>query len=95
MTCMSSARRRLKRLGKVRGIVERSLILEGEMIPELGEKVYDSKLSEVGRVLSVFGPTNRFFIEVSLSRDARYEEGTPLYILEEKRGRRDTRRSSR
>lgn len=87
--------KRLKRLGKIWGTVERSLILEGEIVPRLGEKVYDSRMSEVGRVLSVFGPTNRFFIEVSLSKNMRYKEGTPLYILEEKRERRDTRRSLR
>ena len=92
---MGYASKRLKRLGRVWGTVEKSLILEGEIVPRLGEKVYDSKMSEVGRVLSVFGPTNRFFIAISLSRDVQYEEGTPLYILGEKRGRRDTRRSSR
>ena len=95
MNNMSYTGRRLKRIGKVWGLVEKSLILEGEIVPELGEKVYDSKMREVGRVLSIFGPTSRFFIEVNLSKDMRYEEGTPLYILEGRRERRNTRRSSR
>lgn len=82
---MPHAARMLKSLGRVHGVVEGSLILEGDIIPGLGEKVYDSRMKEVGRVLSVFGPVNRFFIEVSPSGKVEYRKGTPLYVLREKR----------
>jgi len=91
---MSREAKKLKRLGKVWGRVEGSLVVEAELLPELGEKIYDSRLREVGRVVSVLGPVNHFFVEVT-GGNLDYEEGTPLYMLREDRGKRDTRRRSK
>jgi rRNA processing protein Gar1 len=77
---MSREAKKLKRLGKVWGRVEGSLVIEAELLPELGEKIYDSQLREVGRVVSVLGPVNHFFIEV-MGGNLDYEQGTPLYVL--------------
>ncbi|MCD6591701.1 MAG: hypothetical protein J7K78_01625 [Thaumarchaeota archaeon] len=85
--------RKLKRLGKVWGVVEGRLVVEGETLPRLGETVYDSRMREVGVVLNVFGPINKFFIEIDPRDKPSYKEGTPLYILQEERASRHTRRS--
>ncbi len=77
----------LKRVGRVWRIVEGSLVLEGDLMPILGEKVYDSSMKEVGRVISVFGPVDRYFIEVDPTGKLEYRKGTPLYVLREKRRR--------
>ena len=77
-------RKALRRVGKIRGIVEGKLILDGEILPKLGEKVYDSSMREVGVVLSVLGPKNRFFIEVKPSKKAmELSKGQPLYLKED------------
>jgi len=75
-------RRRLRRIGKIRGIVEGRIVVEGEFLPRLGEKVYDSSLNEVGVVLSILGPKNKFFIEVKPSKVRDRSIGEPLYIIE-------------
>lgn len=85
---------KLKRLGRVWGKVEGSLVIEAELLPELGEKVYDSRLREVGRVVSVLGPVNHFFVEI-MGENLDYEEGTPLYVLRKNRSERDTRHRSK
>jgi len=74
-------RRRLRRIGRIR-IVEGRMVVEGEHLPRLGEKVYDSSLNEVGVVLSILGPKNKFFIEVKPSRAGDRPIGEPLYIIE-------------
>ncbi|MEM2188063.1 MAG: hypothetical protein QW330_03225 [Nitrososphaerota archaeon] len=91
---MSRDAGKLKRLGRVWGKVEGSLVIEAELLPELGEKVYDSRLREVGRVVSVLGPVNHFFVEI-MGENLDYEEGTPLYVLRKNRSERDTRRRSK
>ena len=91
---MSRPSRKLKRLGKVSAFVEGRLVVEGELLPRLGEKVYDSGMREVGVVLNVFGPVNRFFIEVEPREGFEFKEGMPLYIIEEK-SRGHTARPSR
>jgi len=91
---MSRDAGKLKRLGRVWGKVEGSLVIEAELLPELGEKVYDSRLREVGRVVSVLGPINHFFVEI-MGENLDYEEGTPLYVLRKNRSERDTRRRSK
>ena len=75
-------RRRLRRIGRIRGIVEGRIVVEGEILPRLGEKVYDSSLNEVGVVLSILGPKNKFFIEVKPSKVRDHSIGEPLYIIE-------------
>ncbi|MEM0329618.1 MAG: hypothetical protein QXU12_02235 [Nitrososphaerota archaeon] len=91
---MSRDAGKLKRLGRVWGKVEGSLVIEAELLPELGEKVYDSRLREVGRVVSVLGPVNHFFVEI-MGENLDYEEGTPLYVLRKNRSERDTQRRSK
>ncbi|MEM2846438.1 MAG: hypothetical protein QW624_02260 [Nitrososphaerota archaeon] len=91
---MSRDAGKLKRLGRVWGKVEGSLVIEAELLPELGEKVYDSRLREVGRVVSVLGPINHFFVEI-MGENLDYEEGAPLYVLRKNRSERDTRRRSK
>ncbi len=86
---MSHDARKLKRLGRVWGHVEGSLIVEAELLPELGEKIYDSRLREVGRVVSVLGPVSHFFVEI-MGENVSHEPGTPLYVLRGDRGKRDT-----
>jgi len=75
-------RRRLRRIGRIRGIVEGRMVVEGEHLPRLGEKVYDSSLNEVGVVLSILGPKNKFFIEVKPLKAGDRPIGEPLYIIE-------------
>ena len=75
-------RRRLRRIGRIRGIVEGRMVVEGEHLPRLGEKVYDSSLNEVGVVLSILGPKNKFFIEVKPLKAGDCPIGEPLYIIE-------------
>ena len=75
-------RRRLRRIGRIRGIVEGRMVVEGEHLPRLGEKVYDSSLNEVGVVLSILGPKNKFFIEVKPLKAGDRPVGEPLYIIE-------------
>ncbi|MCD6125910.1 MAG: hypothetical protein J7J19_02750 [Thaumarchaeota archaeon] len=75
-------KRRLRKIGKIRGIVEGRIVVEGEFVPRLGEKVYDPSLNEVGVVLSILGPKNRFFIEVKPSKAEDHPIGEPLYIIE-------------
>jgi rRNA processing protein Gar1 len=91
---MSREAKKLRRLGKVWGRVEGSLVIEAELLPELGEKIYDSRLKEVGRVVSVLGPVNHFFVEV-MGGNLDYEQGTSLYVLQEERDKRDTGRRSK
>ncbi|RLG00593.1 MAG: hypothetical protein DRN49_02725 [Thaumarchaeota archaeon] len=74
--------RRLRKIGKVRRVVEGRIVIEGEIVPRLGEKVYDSSLNEIGVVLSVFGPKNKFFIEVKPSKAENRPIGESLYIIE-------------
>ncbi|HDJ67305.1 MAG TPA: hypothetical protein ENF33_06310 [Nitrososphaeria archaeon] len=75
-------RKRLRKLGRIRGIVEGRIVVEGELVPRLGEKVYDSSLNEVGVVLSILGPKNKFFIEVKPSKAESHTIGESLYIIE-------------
>ena len=75
-------RRRPLRLGRVWRVVEGRLVVEGERVPRLGAKVYDSSMREVGTVSSVLGPTERFFIEVKPRKPVNYAQGEPLYIME-------------
>ena len=75
-------RKRLRKLGRIRGIVEGRIVVEGELVPRLGEKVYDSSLNEVGVVLSILGPKNKFFIEVKPSKAESQTIGESLYIIE-------------
>ncbi|RLG09699.1 MAG: hypothetical protein DRN64_03655 [Thaumarchaeota archaeon] len=94
MRAMGRPSRRLRRLGKAFAFAEGRLVVEGELLPSLGDKVYDSGMREVGVVLNVFGPVNRFFIEVEPRKGFRFEKGTPLYIIEEE-SRGHTKRSRR
>ena len=76
--------KRLKRIGRFWAFVEGKLVVEGESIPKLGEKVYDAGMREVGVVSSILGPIDHFFIEINPAKEAECEEGEPLYVLEEK-----------
>jgi rRNA processing protein Gar1 len=91
---MSRETRKLKMLGKVWEKVEGSLVVEAELLPELGERVYDSRLRKVGRIVSILGPVNHFFVEV-IGENLDYEQGTPLYVLREYQGGRGTERRPR
>jgi len=75
------------RLGRVWAVVEGKVVVEGERVPRLGARVYDSSMKPMGVVSSILGPTKRFFIEVKPSRQSGFAEGEPLYIMEgEERG---------
>ena len=75
--------RGLRRLGKVWAIVEGKVVVKGERMPRLGEKVYASDMRELGVVSSVFGKEEEFYVEVKPIGGASISEGTALYLLEE------------
>ncbi len=79
-------------MGKVWGIVEGKIVVEGESLPRLGEVVYDSSMREIGEVSSVFGKEGHFFIEITPRDGGGHRDGEPLYIIEERSAekRRDT-----
>lgn len=51
-------------LGKLFKKTNNNLILIGDNLPNLGEKVYDEKMMEIGYVSNVFGRIENFFIVV-------------------------------
>lgn len=51
-------------LGKLFRKTNDSLILIGNALPNLGEKVYDEKMMEIGYVSNVFGRIENFYIVV-------------------------------
>lgn len=75
--------RSLKRIGKTWAVVEGKLVIKGEILPKLGDVVYNSGMEVVGMVSGIFGPVNNFFIEVNPVRNVEIRREEPLYILEE------------
>lgn len=77
----------MKRLGKVLHVSSSgNLIVQANIAPEIGSKVVDEKLKEVGSVYDVIGPVNSPYVAVRPIERSEVEKyvGKPLYILESK-----------
>lgn len=83
---MSKRAKKLKRIGRIRAIIEGKLVVEGDAMPKLGDPVYNSKMEIVGIVSGIFGPINHFFIEINPSKRVELKKEEPLYVLEDKSG---------
>ncbi len=88
---MSKRSKRLRRIGKAWAMVEGKLVVEGELLPKLGDPVYNSEMEMVGVISGIFGPVNHFFIEINPAKEMKFEKEEPLYILENRREKRHIR----
>lgn len=79
---MSNVKRKLILLGKAIHNVSGELILKGENVPRLGDRVYDKEMKDVGYVSNIFGPVNSFYISVKLKENIPYEKGSKFFIME-------------
>lgn len=79
-----SSRRRLGErfimIGELYRVNAQRVLLSGKSVPEIGEKVYDSRLKEVGYVSDVFGPVDGFYIAVK-----RVKQGEEIVLGEKER----------
>lgn len=80
---VSKRARGLKRIGKIWAVVEGKLVIKGEVLPKLGDMVYNSGMEVVGVVSGIFGPVDNFFIEVNPTKNVEFKREEPLYVLEE------------
>jgi len=63
---------------------DENLILSAKMLPDLGERVYDEKLREVGYVSGVFGRCNNFFVVVRCLKREEFPRSNEYYIIRRK-----------
>lgn len=80
---MSRRARRLRRIGRIWEIVEGKLVVKGEILPKLGDTVYNSEMEVIGVVSGILGPVNNFFIEINPTKNQEFKKEEPLYVLEE------------
>jgi len=86
----------LKRLGKVLHVSSSgNLIVHADIAPEIGSKIVDEKLKEVGSVYDVIGPVDHPYVTVRPVEKSEAEKyvGKTLYILNGKGERRGKRKS--
>ena len=60
---------------------DENLILSAKMLPDLGERVYDEKLREVGYVSGVFGRRDNFFVVVRCLKKEESPKSNEYYII--------------
>jgi len=87
----------LKRLGKVLHVSSSgNLVVQANIAPEIGSKVVDEKLKEVGSVYDVIGPVNSPYVTIRPIERSEADKyvGKPLYILDGK-GRSQRKQSKR
>lgn len=76
---------RILLLGKYFRKTDEGLILSSQTLPELGEKVYDQKLREVGYVSGVFGKCDNFFVVVKCPKNLDFPLDNEYFIIREER----------
>lgn len=74
-------RERIILLGSYFGKSGENLILSAKTLPDLGERVYDEKLREVGYVSGVFGRRDSFFIVVRCLNREESTQSNEYYII--------------
>jgi len=80
---MPGRRRGLIRLGTfLRRPESGGLVLAVERIPPLGERVFDSELSEVGSVANILGPVAHPMVEVKTKTKSDQPKDAVFYLLE-------------
>ncbi len=72
---------RILLLGSYFRKTDENLILSAKMLPNLGEKVYDEKLREIGYVSSVFGKCDNFFVVVRCLKKEEHPHSNEYYII--------------
>ncbi len=84
----------MKRLGKVLHVSSTgNIVLRAVRVPEIGTKVVDERMKEIGAVYDIIGPVGSPYVLVKPGKDINPEllHGKPLYVLkldERKRTRR-------
>lgn len=75
----------MQRLGRVLHVSDsKNLILRAEVLAELGMRVANDKLREIGRVVDLFGPVDKPYASVKLNvKDSGKYVGQILYTLED------------
>ncbi|HID04358.1 MAG TPA: hypothetical protein EYH45_03335 [Candidatus Caldiarchaeum subterraneum] len=76
---MPKVTRRRYLLGTVYRSDEGKILVKASSIPNLGDKVLDNKLREIGYVSNVLGPASSPFVVVKLIKEIELPEGTELY----------------
>ncbi|MEM2003128.1 MAG: hypothetical protein QXI27_04000 [Nitrososphaerota archaeon] len=61
--------------------VGHELLILGKNLPDLGDRVYDEKLREVGYVSNVFGRVENYFIIVRNLTNREFREGDVFYLI--------------
>ncbi|MFT4922509.1 MAG: RNA-binding protein [Haloarculaceae archaeon] len=77
----------MKRVGEVVRTAQGVAVVRspGQQYPAIGTDLVDESLSEVGRVVDVFGPVERPYLAVSPTEDRRLATlvGGPVYARDE------------
>jgi len=61
-----SIRERFILIGELYRVDNQQILLSGRSVPEIGERVYNSRLREAGYVSDVFGRVDDFYILIKL-----------------------------
>lgn len=61
------------------------ILILGKNLPDLGDRVYDEKLREVGYVSNVFGRVENYFITVRTLTDREFREGDVFYLIKSRK----------
>lgn len=61
--------------------VGNDLLVIGKNLPNLGDKVYDEKLREVGYVSNIFGRVQNFFILIKNLTNREFLDKSELYLI--------------
>lgn len=86
----------MKRLGTALHVVQKRLIVRGELVdgsetevPRVNSSVVDQKRTRIGRVFDIFGPVKHPYIIVRPNKgiDATAHVGKKLYVEEKTSGR--------
>jgi rRNA processing protein Gar1 len=80
----------LRRIGHVLHVsATKNMIIKAENIPRIGEKVANEKLTHVGTVFDVFGPTSSPYVAVKPSnKNPEQLVNHILYVVPSKTGRK-------
>ncbi len=76
---MPKITRRRYLLGMVYRSDKGKMLVKASAIPRLGDKVFDSRLREIGYVSNVLGPASSPFVIVKLTKDIELPEGAEVY----------------
>ncbi|MBX5327780.1 MAG: Gar1/Naf1 family protein [Candidatus Bathyarchaeota archaeon] len=77
----------MQRLGRVLHISpSRSIIIQIENLPKIGETVVDENLKSIGKIFDIFGPVSSPYAAIkSTSRELEKLTNKTLYVIPSKR----------